>query len=696
MYRDVLPDTVRELVQVLRAGGLRYAPHVFPRDALTRLFPIAMQSQEKVIEEMIPKDRNDWPDWFVTLAFEHMLADVLIACSYFEAGELSRLSLVVTEYVRECFIKADGRCVDFSCSPEVSALCELVFVDHGIKLFGDADYIQSWALFDGITLDDSPRCSLQHEFIRSHLLKKLVELGVLDLPRIKEFLYPPTPKLFRAAFDSVCLANNILWPASSIRHTDPTKLVKGAEFYLAQIIQLSRKRSSEIPHKALLSYVAKSGLISQELLELARRGLHRRKQEWEPLDVEHMGTCIPEIVTFLYSIKDTIQLRSLVRIKTALTALDVQLSESQEVAQPTRLNQIVRDRVSRELWDSDLSENEGLPFGTLYLDHDALFILGHQDLPRSRKRRLPVSDEIIGLDTAKTLLRMTYDAMSETDEVDRATPLTRAREIALSLIESVISKKGTPLPSPKHFPPHSWRATVERNLRLEKTESSARLLRKLSHTRSENFDSNRAYFSGDDMRTVDWRSSARSERLLVRTYNETRKTLAEGYYVVLNLADFISPPQFAFRGRKNLEWTMEELTPNRPAMLSAFGFLHSLILEGRPVTVTAYAFGSAVWSTHHLRGGRDTLAELKNTWNQFEGNVYELNLLHADTQTSPYAYSKLVSLMSVDERRDLRDQLSPTTLLLYLHGNATVAYPLDPLIKELAFEGRAARVNVEV
>jgi hypothetical protein len=87
---------------------------------------------------------------------------------------------------------------------------------------------------------------------------------------------------------------------------------------------------------------------------------------------------------------------------------------------------------------------------------------------RSRKRRLPVSDEITGLDTAKTLLRITYEAMSETDEVDRATPLTRAREIALSLIDSVIGKEGTPLPSPQHFPPHSWRATVGRNLRLEK------------------------------------------------------------------------------------------------------------------------------------------------------------------------------------------------------------------------------------
>ena len=198
------------------------------------------------------------------------------------------------------------------------------------------------------------------------------------------------------------------------------------------------------------------------------------------------------------------------------------------------------------------------------------------------------------------------------------------------------------------------------------------------------------------MRTVNWRSSARSERLLVRTYNETRSTLAEGYYVVLNLADFISPPQLAFWGRKNVEWTMEELTPNRPAMLSAFGFLHFLILEGKPVTVSAYAFGSAVWSTHHLRGGRDTLAELKYTWDQFEGNVCKLSLLHADTQTTPYAYSKFVGLMSVDERRDLREQLSPSTLLLYLHGNATAAHPLDPLIKVLASEGRAARVNVEV
>lgn len=684
-----------------------YSPLTFPREVLASIFPALEDSAVEVAEKVFAAQ----DDCFFVGAkrdidqnIDQNIAALLILGQYFPAHVRPELKPLVTDYVAYYLRDYKNKSVDFRCSPAVAELCDLVHLnDKRVNLesreFWEPCYLYTGSMAHSVAV--LPRESWRSkekaaekaklDFVRGYLLKELSTLGLLDVDRIADYLYIPSTQEIKAAFDALPLGE--LMTVARPINLDSTQVRKAAELGLAMLAESSRKGVA-VPHASLLRDAVDSGLVNQATLELARVVMNRRKADFHATQVHDT---IPDTIAYLFSIRDSLRLRSYVRIKTACSLLDTGnpvTDASQSATEPITQALLGEEGVLR-------AQDSAYPSMTqLYIDTDSrLLTLGSEDY-RFRRDSGTVRDGLSSIRRLHKVLQVARDTLARQSLPgdDRE----RSQQIVLSLLNQFPPDlQGSPALVRSHrVPSHVWQDEVAKSLRLQRTEGGARILRKISQSRNENFDSNRAYVPGDDLRAIDWRSSARRDGLVVRSYQKSSQSIADSYHLLVDLADLIKLPNFGFSNRRSSgssdDLKMSELAVDTEMLTSIIDFVHSLAGEGKEVHLSVFAFGAVVVDAvvSSGRGGsKDDLSARARVLNALTRYAQSYAALCTDIQCVPDAYS-LAGLMNSYERAHLANHVDPGGLVLHLHGNASADSLIDPALKELVAAGRAARINL--
>jgi|GEM_PF-3123540 len=678
-----------------------YSPLTFPREVLASIFPALEDSAVEVAEKVFAAqddcffigDKRD---------IDQNIAALLILGQYFPAHVRPELKPLVTYYVAYYLLDYGNKSVDFRCSPAVAELCDLVHMNDKRADLERKKFWEPCDLYTGSIVSSVavlPRESWRSkekaaekaklDFVRGYLLKELSVLGLLNVDEIADYLYIPSTQEIKAAFDALPLGE--LMTVGRPINLDSTQVRKAAELGLAMLAESSRKGVA-VPHASLLRDAVDSGLINQATLELAKVVLNRRKADFNATRVDE---AIPETIGYLFSIRDSLRLRSYLRIKTVCSLLDtgnLVTDASQSATEPITQALLGEDGVLR-------AQDSAYPsMAQLYLDTDSrLLTLGSEDY-RIRRDNAPVryGSSIRRLHKVVQVAHDTLARQSLPGD-DRE----RSQQIVLSLLNQFPPdlQDSPALVRSHRVPSHVWQDEVAKSLRLQRTEGGARILRKISQSRNENFDSNRAYAPGDDVRAIDWRSSARRDGLVVRSYQKSSQSIADSYHLLVDLADLIEPPNFGFSRDKNRyhdDLNMSKLAVDTEMLTSIFDFVHSLAGEGKEVHLSVFAFGAVVVDDVVSSGrgsSKDDLSAHARVLNALTGYARSYAAFCTDVQCVPDAYS-LAGLMNPHERAHFANHVDPGGLVLHLHGKATAQSPIDPALKELVAAGRAARINL--
>jgi uncharacterized protein (DUF58 family) len=223
------------------------------------------------------------------------------------------------------------------------------------------------------------------------------------------------------------------------------------------------------------------------------------------------------------------------------------------------------------------------------------------------------------------------------------------------------------------------------------------LLRKISQSRNENFNSNRSYVPGDDLRAIDWRASGKSADLIVRNYQKSSRSIADSYHVLVDLSDVIESPKFGFFDVDSDEFKMSELNTNTNMLSAITRFVSSLAEENKQVRLSVFAFGARVIDTIVATGRGSPNEDLSARSNGLEA-LSNFASRYADlcdsAQCVPDACC-IDGLMNSAERASFRGDTDPGRLVIHLQGKASAKNPIDPALRELAATGKAARVLLD-
>jgi hypothetical protein len=666
-----------------------YSPLTFPREVLASIFPALEDSAVEVAEKVFAAQDDCF---FIggKRDIDQNIAALLILGQYFPAHARPELKPLVTDYVAYYLRDYENKSVDFRCSPAVAELCDLVHINDskGLQLALWRPYYLYSLSCDCLTGRLNPGNNPKHHFNRGYLLKELSTLGLLDPDEIADCLYTPSTQEIKAAFDALYIKGLLKPGYDNLSHDGPKKR-KAAELDLAMLAESNRKGVA-VPHANLLDDAVDSGLINQATLELAKVVLNRRKLEmW--MSRLHHG--IPDTIAYLFSIRDSLQLRSYVRIKTACALLDtgdLVADSTKSATEPITQGLLGEGGVLR-------AHDSAYPsMARLYIDTDSSLLTLGSEHYRFVSGVDKVRDGLSSITKLHKIVQAARHTLARQNLPgdDRK----RSQQIVLSLLNEFPpdSQDSLALTRANRVPSHVWQDEVAKSLRLQRTEGGARILRKISQSRNENFDSNRVYVHGDDLRAINWRASARSDGLVVRSYQNSSRSIADSYQILIDLADVINLPEFGFFERGSDELKMSELALDTEMLTSIANFMNSLTGEGKKVRLSVFAFG-AVLVDEVVSSGRgslkDDLSARSHALEALSSSALSYAALCTAAQCVPDAYS-LAGLMNPHERAHFLSQIDPGGLILHLHGKATAQSPIDPALKELVAAGRAARVHL--
>jgi hypothetical protein len=672
-----------------------YSPLIFPKEVFASIFPRFKDSPVEVVKGILsrfPDQRTGFPfSWVYT---QREISALLIVCQYFPQQVHPELKPFITAHIAELLRKRGVKSVDFRGSQAVSALCDLVGVNDKKTGLARQDF---WDLDELFGDEYSSENMNPHNykpvfpFILGYLLKELSALGLVDPHEIADSLYSPGEKDIGKVFDALRLTHMPNWCHGGYK--DSSKKHRGVQLAIA-IISDSSKKDVEVPHVNLLRKAVDSGLVDRPILDLVRIALSDRTAK---LYHDALETAIPDAISYLFSIQDSLRLRSYVRIRTACEVLgagDLNGFTS-NVAEQIK-QKLVHESKSLKTKNSDYPD-----MAHLYWDVDSSFLTLESDLKRDQFDSLYTfnADRRDDMASMKKLWEVIKGARGALVNQDISSDdRERACQIVSSLLNLFLdAPENAPVFSMiKRVARHRWQDEVAKSVRLQRTEGAARMLRKITQSR-DNFDSNRNYVTGDDIRAIDWRASGRREQLVVRTYQKSRRSIADSYHILIDLAEIIESPRFGFVDTGTCKFEMSELRVDMKMFAAVADFIHSLAEENRPVRLSVFAFGASVIDT-------DISTGLERSKDNVHARAHALEALlrHAEryaamchsVQCVPDAYS-IAGLMNEHERAHFKKQTEPGRLVLQLYGKNSADNPTETVLHELIETGKAARVFLD-
>jgi hypothetical protein len=673
--------------------GPLYSPLIFPKEVYASIFPVFQNSPVEVAKKVLAElddyfsVRGRWKRQYIE---EQYIAELLMVCQYFPAHARPELKPLVTAYVAQYLRDYTKKSIDFRVSPAVSELCDLVHINEKKTGLERQDFWKPYELYwesignSGLML---PEREPLRPFIRGYLLKELATLGLLDADEIADCLYSPSKKEIKAAFDMLHLAR--LLNGRHGGYHDSSKMHKAVQLALATLAESSRK-GAVVPHAKLLKEAVSAGLINQATLDLVRIAFSNRKAK---VDEALLGTAIPDAIAYLFSIGDSCKLRSYIRMRTACAVLD---AAGVAISSPRNVTEQVKQELLRE--ENLLKAKNGSypTMAQLYCDADSGLLTLEREHERFQTFSGAVRDGLGSIKVLHKVIQTTKVALSnqKLSDDDRE----RACLIVSSLLNQapVDPQSSSVLSRTNRVALHVWQDEVAKSLRLQRTEGGARILQKISQMRNDNFDSNRAYAVGDDLRAIDWRASARSDRLVVRTYQKSSRSVADSYHILLDLADVFESPEFRIAD-SGVEFKMNELQLDTKMLAAVSNFIHSLAEENRPVHFSVFAFGARVIDTV-VSTGQDRLKGDLHARTQALEALFRYAQSYAAlcnaAQCVPDAYS-IAGLMNPYERDHFVKHSEPGRLVIQLHGKISAENPIEPVLQALVAAGKAARVLLD-
>lgn len=665
----------------LLGGSKLYSPDRFPKEIIATMFPEFTHEPVQLATKLFDAQRdND------SIGINEKLIAILIICQYFDPHIYAELKLHVTQCVTICLTKHDAKGVNFSGNPAVSALCDLVYLDARKPPVEGMNFVDLRKCFPVTHSEHQPvkRTNKNQDFLRGYILKQLADLGLLDLDRIGSSLYNPNHAQIRATFDSLQIASPTI---PSRKHHDSQKTRKAAEIFLATLIECNSK-DRPFPHAELLKEVESSSLVDQGTLDLMKIVLNRHGRQF---DKELPTKAIPDTVSYLFNIKDSLRLRSYVRVRAACSVLEraARPHNAQGTShEESNTRHAVEEALLQPLQPSDRT------MARLYLDTDSCLLIADSEGDDLNSNSSPAP---IAISSMRTLRSLVEDTRRFIDEQE---PCSGRRQRARQIVTSLLNQF-TPEAPKSHMrspsnraPTRLWRDAVAQSVRLQRTEGGKRILRQISESRNENLDSNREYRPGDDLRKVNWRASARCDGLISRTFQSSSQSIADSYHVVIDLADLICSPQLDLVPDDEAEFVIWSVTTNTQMLGAVCQFLNSLVSEERRVHVSLFAYGSIVSESEIP----DRTASPSERWQRLAVAMQSLSeyaeryrLFCVSTQCVPDAYS-VIGLMNSDESAHYRQQIGPRGLVLHLCSERRASTLVDPFLRELVTTGRAAQV----